>query len=103
MRRLIPFAFLLLVALPALASDYFPPRGQWERVDPAEAGFDPVYGARPLKRYLQQELETRLGRALIAGEILEGSRVLVGANDEGLTIEVRSKSEGEVEAGTAAG
>ncbi len=39
----------------------------------AEAGYDPVYGARPLKRYLQHELETRLGRAIIAGEVPDGS------------------------------
>ena len=43
----------------------------------AEAGYDPVYGARPLKRYLQRELETRLGRALIEGSIVDGSKVEV--------------------------
>jgi ATP-dependent Clp protease ATP-binding subunit ClpB len=41
----------------------------------AEAGYDPVYGARPLKRYLQHEIETRLGRAIIAGEVPDGSVV----------------------------
>jgi len=41
----------------------------------AREGFDPVYGARPLKRFLQRELETRLGRALIAGDIMDGSSV----------------------------
>jgi ATP-dependent Clp protease ATP-binding subunit ClpB len=41
-------------------------------------GYDPVYGARPLKRFLQRELETRLGRQLIAGEITDGSVVHVG-------------------------
>jgi len=40
-------------------------------------GFDSVYGARPLKRYLQRELETRLSRELIAGTITDGERVLV--------------------------
>ena len=39
----------------------------------AREGFDPVYGARPLKRYLQREVETRLGRALIAGDVMDGS------------------------------
>jgi ATP-dependent Clp protease ATP-binding subunit ClpB len=39
----------------------------------AEAGYDPVYGARPLKRYLQHQIETRLGRAIIAGEVPDGS------------------------------
>ncbi|MBI1832046.1 MAG: AAA family ATPase, partial [Planctomycetes bacterium] len=43
----------------------------------ASSGYDPVYGARPLKRLLQKELETTLGRRLIAGEVRDGSRVLV--------------------------
>ncbi len=43
----------------------------------AEAGFDPVYGARPLKRYLQHQLETKLGRMSIAGDVSEGSAVTV--------------------------
>jgi len=44
----------------------------------ARQGYDPVYGARPLKRFLQHELETRIGRALIAGEVREGAVVRVG-------------------------
>jgi len=43
----------------------------------AREAFDPVYGARPLKRYIQHQLETRLGRAIIAGEVVDGSRVRV--------------------------
>jgi len=43
----------------------------------ARSGYDPVYGARPLKRLLQKELETSLGRKLIAGEIRDNSRVVV--------------------------
>jgi ATP-dependent Clp protease ATP-binding subunit ClpB len=41
----------------------------------AEKGYDPVFGARPLKRYLQRQIETRLARGLISGEIAEGSTV----------------------------
>jgi len=41
----------------------------------AERGYDPVYGARPLKRFIQRQVETRLARALIAGEIEENSLV----------------------------
>ncbi|MCK4621676.1 MAG: ATP-dependent chaperone ClpB [Desulfuromonadales bacterium] len=37
----------------------------------AETAYDPVYGARPLKRFLQHQLETRIGRALISGEVAE--------------------------------
>ena len=43
----------------------------------AHAGFDPVYGARPLKRFLQRELETQIARLLVAGDMPEGSRVEV--------------------------
>jgi ATP-dependent Clp protease ATP-binding subunit ClpB len=54
----------------------------------AEKGFDPVYGARPLKRYLQRELETRIGRALIAGEAPEGSTVRVGVENHAVSVAV---------------
>lgn len=50
----------------------------------AERGFDPVYGARPLKRFLQKELETALGRKIIAGDIPDGSSVKVDVSDEKL-------------------
>ena len=54
-------------------------------------GHDPVYGARPLKRFLQRELETKLGRKLIAGEVNEGDTVIVDADpDDGLTIRVEA-------------
>ena len=43
----------------------------------AEHGYDPVYGARPLKRFLQRELETRIGRQLIAGDLVDGSHLNV--------------------------
>ena len=48
----------------------------------AHAGFDPVYGARPLKRFLQRELETRIARLLVAGDMPKGARVEV-VLDEG--------------------
>ncbi|MBI5689207.1 MAG: ATP-dependent chaperone ClpB [Verrucomicrobia bacterium] len=41
----------------------------------AERGYDPVFGARPLKRFLQRQIETRLARALIAGEIVPGREI----------------------------
>ena len=41
----------------------------------AEKGYDPVFGARPLKRFLQRTVETKLARALIGGELGEGSDV----------------------------
>ncbi len=50
-------------------------------------GYDPVFGARPLKRFLQRELETRIGRKLIAGEIQDGQTILVDVVDGALTVE----------------
>ncbi len=52
----------------------------------AREGFDPVYGARPLKRFLQREVETRIGRALIGGDILDGARITVDLEQGGLAI-----------------
>ncbi|MDA0323569.1 MAG: ATP-dependent chaperone ClpB [Verrucomicrobia bacterium] len=53
----------------------------------AREGYDPVFGARPLKRFIQQHLETPIARKLISGELEEGSRVRVDENGEGLTLE----------------
>ncbi|WP_438479780.1 ATP-dependent chaperone ClpB [Oleiharenicola lentus] len=47
----------------------------------AEKGYDPVFGARPLKRFLQRHLETRLARAIIAGEVNEGATVTFDVKD----------------------
>ncbi|MCC7383871.1 MAG: ATP-dependent chaperone ClpB [Deltaproteobacteria bacterium] len=55
----------------------------------AEAGFDPVFGARPLKRFLQREVETRIGRSLIAGAVLPGATVVIDVRDGRL--DVRTK------------
>jgi len=52
----------------------------------AEAGYDPVYGARPLKRYIQHELETRIGRALLTGLIPEGARIVVDVRNGELVV-----------------
>ena len=49
----------------------------------ADAGFDPVYGARPLKRYMQSHLETMLAKAIIAGDVLPGQNVTVDVNARG--------------------
>lgn len=46
--------------------------------------FDPVYGARPLKRFIQKKMETFIGRALIAGEIGDGDRILIDAEGNDL-------------------
>ena len=49
----------------------------------AEAGFDPVYGARPLKRYMQSHLETMLARKIVAGDVLPGQTVRVDVDGNG--------------------
>lgn len=51
-----------------------------------ERGYDPVYGARPLKRLIQQELETPLARLLVKGELRDGDTANVDKKDEGLVI-----------------
>ncbi len=56
----------------------------------ARQGFDPVYGARPLKRFLQHQLESRIGRALIAGEVHDGAELQVGVRDANLEVEIRN-------------
>jgi ATP-dependent Clp protease ATP-binding subunit ClpB len=50
----------------------------------AERGYDPSYGARPLKRLIQRELETALGRKLLSGEIRDNSCVKVEVGAQGL-------------------
>jgi ATP-dependent Clp protease ATP-binding subunit ClpB len=49
----------------------------------ASTGYDPVYGARPLKRLLQKEIETTLARKILAAEITEGARVVVDVGTAG--------------------
>jgi ATP-dependent Clp protease ATP-binding subunit ClpB len=55
----------------------------------AEKGYDPVYGARPLKRVIQRELETPISRMLIGGEVAEGKSVGITADGEKLRFIVR--------------
>jgi ATP-dependent Clp protease ATP-binding subunit ClpB len=55
----------------------------------AQAGYDPVYGARPLKREIQRRLQDPLAQLLLEGEIADGAQVKVSANRSGLTINGR--------------
>ncbi|MGZ5987847.1 MAG: ATP-dependent chaperone ClpB [Rhizomicrobium sp.] len=52
----------------------------------ADAGYDPVYGARPLKRVIQRRLQDPLAQMLLEGKILDGSKVKVTVGKKGLTI-----------------
>jgi ATP-dependent Clp protease ATP-binding subunit ClpB len=53
-----------------------------------EKGYDPTYGARPLKRFLQKQVETQLARALVAGEVEEGADVTFSIKDDKLVMKV---------------
>ena len=61
----------------------------------ADEGYDPAYGARPLRRLVQREIGDRLARMLLAGEVLDGQKVVVDRVDgsEGLTL----RAEGEAQ------
>jgi ATP-dependent Clp protease ATP-binding subunit ClpB len=54
-------------------------------------GYDPTYGARPLKRALQREIETPLARRILAGEVRDGEKVFVDARDGALTFQAVEK------------
>ncbi|MEP6754704.1 MAG: ATP-dependent chaperone ClpB [Chthonomonadales bacterium] len=56
------------------------------RIHLAKTGYDPVYGARPLKRVIQRKLETRIGRSIIAGDVTDGSVVKISVADGELLI-----------------
>lgn len=55
----------------------------------AVTAYDPVYGARPLKRFIQRQLETKVGRVLIAGDLAPGSKVIVDCADNELVVTVK--------------
>ena len=55
-----------------------------------ESGFDPVYGARPLKRSIQKELETALARAVLSGEIKDGHHVTANLVDGKIVFDLKS-------------
>jgi len=52
----------------------------------AREGYDPVYGARPLRRFIQREVETRVGRALLSGQITDGATIVLDVEGGELTV-----------------
>jgi ATP-dependent Clp protease ATP-binding subunit ClpC len=54
----------------------------------AEEGFDPEFGARPLRRAIQRRVDNALSRMVLSGDLNPGDRVIVGAEDGELTFEV---------------
>ncbi len=59
----------------------------------AETGYDPTYGARPLKRLIQREIETVLGRKILAGEVRERSKMVVDYKKDKLTFDLSTLAE----------
>ncbi len=59
----------------------------------AENGYDPVYGARPLKRYLQKYVETMAARYILSGQAQAGSVMIVDRDTDGLTIRTKGAVE----------
>jgi ATP-dependent Clp protease ATP-binding subunit ClpB len=55
-----------------------------------QVGYDPAYGARPLKRAIQKEVETPLARMLVAGEVRDGKTVQLDKRNDALVFEVES-------------
>jgi ATP-dependent Clp protease ATP-binding subunit ClpB len=52
-----------------------------------ERGYDPIYGARPLRRLMQHEIDDKLATGLLSGTIRDGDRVRVDVNNDALTVE----------------
>jgi ATP-dependent Clp protease ATP-binding subunit ClpB len=59
----------------------------------AAQGFDPVYGARPLRRFIAREVETRIARALLGGDIVDGAVITIDAVDGEIVITHRNPVE----------
>ena len=61
-----------------------------------QAAYDPIYGARPLRRYLQHTVETLIGRKIIADEVESGAKLTVDVRDGELVVDSRQVLTGEV-------
>ncbi|MFF0578195.1 ATP-dependent chaperone ClpB [Streptosporangium saharense] len=59
----------------------------------AERGYDPVYGARPLRRFIAKEVETRIGRALLLGDAHEGAVIRIGVTEGELVVTIIEATE----------
>lgn len=64
-----------------------PPARAWL----AEKGYDPIYGARPLRRLMQQQIDDQLANLILAGEVHDGSQVLVDVAADGQSLVVSTK------------
>ena len=67
----------------------------------AEKGFDPMYGARPLKRLVQKEIGDALARLILRGEVHDGEHVVVSAREDGTGLDLSVVPEPQVEPDSA--
>ena len=58
-----------------------------------ENGYDPVYGARPLKRYVQKHVETLTAKIILQGDVTSGDTIVIAVEENGLTANIRRKEE----------
>ena len=58
-----------------------------------EGGYDPVYGARPLKRFVQKNVETLAARQILGGQVLDGDTIVIGTDGDALSVSVRPAAE----------
>ena len=68
-----------------LTLDVSPAAAEWLALE----GYDPAYGARPLRRLVQREIGDRLAKRLLAGEIADGDTVVVDRGEQGLVVTSR--------------
>jgi ATP-dependent Clp protease ATP-binding subunit ClpB len=64
----------------------------------ANEGYDPAYGARPLKRVIQRTVQDGLAEEILAGRVSDGSRVVVDANEDGIVLLPGGKAEADAAA-----
>jgi ATP-dependent Clp protease ATP-binding subunit ClpB len=57
----------------------------------ASAAYSPIYGARPVKRYVQKNIETEIARKIIGGQLVEGSELQVDVKDDNLIFSVSNQ------------
>ena len=61
-----------------------------------DEAYDPVYGARPLRRYLQHTVETLISRKIIADQVRPGETIVVDCRDGELTLDTKTVLKGEI-------
>ncbi len=59
----------------------------------AKEAYDPMYGARPLKRYIQKVIETQIGRAIIGGEVFDGSDIYITLDKDKLLVSINNPND----------